>query len=81
MKYIFLPGIKEDVSQAAAVVQEAELLRGSRAAALPSRIDGRVNPYWVLFGANKMSSVKLTAEDISLRKYFLKGDANENNKT
>ena len=28
-----------------------ELLRGSRAAALPSRIDGRVNPYWVLFDA------------------------------
>ncbi len=49
--YIFLPGIKEDVVQAAAVVQEAELLRGSRAAALPSRIDGRVNPYWVLFDA------------------------------
>jgi len=55
-EYIFLSGIKEDVFQAGTVVQEAELLHGSRAAALPSRIDGRVNPYWVLFGAIWMLS-------------------------
>ena len=37
--YIFLPLTKEDVNGAGAVVQEAELLRGSRAATLDQWFD------------------------------------------
>lgn len=46
------------------VVQETELLRGSRAAALPSRIDGRVNLYWVFGRSGKHGVYNLKHNDL-----------------
>ena len=79
--YIFLPLTKEDVNGAGAVVQEAELLRRSRVAALPSRHDVascRTGYYLTQFECRQK---KLQQDQITLRKYFLKGEANESNKS